>query len=885
MRYAGLCNKLRISGDESVIRAALIRDASEGRARKLKRYHQLSLYNLMDAEAGMRTFPMSKLLLGTIALATLPAYAHYHSRLRNTNSWVQVQHSASTKANTSSSRASAASESRQTIKIAGLQQQVKIIRDTWGVPHIYAQNEHDLFFAQGFATAQDRIFQMELWKRAGQGTLSEVLGPAFLQRDIGARLLKYRGDMASEFASYASDAKQIIEAFTEGINAYISSIGKPGGPALPIEFKYSGFLPTLWTPQDCLTRMAGFPMTRNAAAELAHAELVKMLGAKKASRFYDFDPPVQLDPAPGLNLSGLSSALVRNFVGSDVGIQFPPGSGPSTTADEWNSENWGSNNWVVSGKLTETGRPILANDPHRTVDVVPSLRYLVHLVAPGWNVIGATEAGSPGVEGGHNERIGFGWTIFGMDQQDLYIEQTDPSNPLRYKTQSGWDQMRVEKETFHIKGRPDQQVDLKFTRHGPVLWEDAASHRALALRSVLAEPGAAGYLGSLTMDRVKDWQEFEEAVKRWKVPTHNIVYADVNGNIGEHSVGLEPVRKNWTGLMPEPGEGRYEWENWIPTSELPHQLNPQRGFIVTANQKMIPENFPYKVGYEWTEPDRSERITELLTKQVEEKRKFTLEDMERIQGDVTPLPARTLVQLLRQTAGDAHDAATQMLLQWNGAMTRESAAAALYELWLNELQNAVAHQLTMAAGGDPSAVGRIIGNMPADMIIRHLEHPESEVFGRQPEAARAQLMRDALQRAYIRLGQMEGPDPSKWAWGRIHPVVFHHSLESIPELKSLVDLGPLPRPGDGSTVNAASYRRGDSNFYQTGGPTWRQVLDVGAWDNSVMVNAPGESGEPGSPHYSDLLPLWDQGQYIPMLYSPEVVEAHAAQRTLLEPAK
>ena len=260
---------------------------------------------------------------------------------------------------------------------------------------------------------------------------------------------------------------------------------------------------------------------------------------------------------------------------------------------------------------------------------------------------------------------------------------------MRYKTESGWDQMRVVKETFHIKGQPDQQVDLKFTRHGPVLWEDAASHRALALRSVLAEPGAAGYLGCLTMDRVKNWQEFEEAVKRWKVPTHNIVYADVDGNIGEHSVGLEPLRRDRP--MPEPGD----LIRGAAGFQLNSQFNPERGFVVTANQKMIPANFPYKVGYEWAEPDRSGRITELLTKTVESKHKFSVGDMERIQSDVTPLPARALVHLLGEVSGDSHDAATQMLLQWDGAMTRESGAAALYELWLMDLQDAVVRRLSL----------------------------------------------------------------------------------------------------------------------------------------------------------------------------------------------
>ena len=780
------------------------------------------------------------------------------------------------------------SESASTHKLPGLEQPVTVIRDTWGVPHIYAQNQHDMFFAQGYATAQDRLFQMELWKRAGQGTLAEILGATFLQRDIGARLLRYRGDMAEEYASYAPDGKLILEAFTEGINAYIKSISAPGGPGLTPDFKAAGFAPEPWKPEDVLTRMAGFPMTRNAVAELAHAELVKMIGAKKASTLYDFNPAVELDPAPGLDLSGLSSSLVRNLVGSDVGISFPP---LKKVADnfpvEWNSENWGSNNWVVSGKLTQTGRPILSNDPHRTVNIVPSLRYIVHLVSPGWNVIGSTEAGSPGVQGGHNERVGFGWTIFGMDQQDLYVEALDPSDPLRYKTESGWDTMKVEKAAFHIKGEPDKVVDLKFTRHGPVLWEDAATHRALALRSVLSDPGTAGYLGCLTMDRVKNWNEFEEAVKVWKTPTHNIVYADVDGNIGEHSVGLEPVRKNWTGLMPEPGTGGYEWGNWIPTSELPHQYNPERGFIATANQKMIPENYPYKVGYEWTEPNRFNRITELLQQAVDQKHKLNVADMERIQNDVTPLPGRALVHLLGDVSGNSQDPATRMLLHWDGAATRDSAAAALYELWLNGLQEAVMHRMIAATGAaDPNAVVRIVGNGAVDLIIRHLEHPDIETFGNQPEVARKQIMLDTLQAAYTRLAEMEGSDPSKWSWGHIHSVVFHHPLETVPEMKSLVDLGPIPRPGDASTINATGgARRGDSVFYQTGGPTWRQILDVGAWDNSVMVNSPGESGVPGSAHYADLMPLWDQGKYIPMLYSRAAVEQHVSQRLVLEPAR
>ncbi|HEY6938776.1 MAG TPA: penicillin acylase family protein, partial [Terriglobales bacterium] len=289
---------------------------------------------------------------------------------------------------------SALSTVNGTLKLPGLQRPVTVLRDRWGVPHIYAESEHDLFFAQGFVTAQDRLFQMELWKRVGQGRLAEVLGPSYLQRDINARLLAYRGSMADEFASYAPDARQILEAFTEGINAEIRRRLAPGGPGLPLEFQLAGFKPEPWKPEDCLTRMAGFPMTRNSVAELLHAKLVTLIGAKKASELLGLDPPVVLDPAPGEDLSQLSPELLRNLQGSDSSMALVPElAADSRLLDEPATDKWASNNWVVSGKLTASGRPLLCNDPHRTVDKIPSLRYVVHLVAPGWDVIGATEPG------------------------------------------------------------------------------------------------------------------------------------------------------------------------------------------------------------------------------------------------------------------------------------------------------------------------------------------------------------------------------------------------------------------------------------------------------------------------------------------------------------
>ena len=519
--------------------------------------------------------------------------------------------------------------------VSGLQQPVTVLRDRWGIPHIYARNQHDLFFAQGFVVAQDRLFQMEMWKRAGQGRLAEVLGPAAVQRDINARLLRYRGEMNAEYESYSPDTEAILLAFTDGINAQIQLLTAKGGPGLPTEFQLAGFAPEKWKPDDCLNRMAAFSMTGNAFSELHHAELVAKLGVEKASAVLSLDPKVQLDPAPGVDFGGLNPSLLKNLVGSDARIEFPSGAAQ------------GSNNWTVSGRLTSTGKPMLANDPHRVM-ALPSLRYIVHLVAPGWDVIGASEPGLPGVAVGHNQHIAWGFTIFGLDQQDLYLEDLNPQDRLQYKTQNGWAHMRVAHESIAVKGKPAVQVDLKFTRHGPVLWEDGKS--ALVLRWVGTEPGTAGYLGSLAVDRARNWSEFEKAMKRWKVPSENIVYADTQGNIGEHSTGLVPRRKTWTGLLPVPGAGGYEWSGYVPNSDLPHSFNPPVGFVATANHRMIPENYPYNVGFEWDPGYRVHRIEEELSGIVDSQRKITLGDMEKLQNDVVSLPARQLLNLLSEAS-------------------------------------------------------------------------------------------------------------------------------------------------------------------------------------------------------------------------------------------
>ena len=746
-----------------------------------------------------------------------------------------------------------------TIYASGLEQPVKVLRDRWGVAHIYAQNQHDLFFAQGFVAAQDRLFQMELWKRSGQGRLAEVLGSAALPRDINARLLSYRGDMKAEYESYSPDTQSILEAFTAGINAYIESRVATAGPGLPLEFQLAGFKPEPWKPTDCLNRMAAFSMTGNAFAELDHAQAVQAVGVEAASVLFDFDPQVNLDPAPGSDFSGLSRKVLHNLIGSDTRIEFPQHPGE------------GSNNWTVSGKLTSTGKPLLANDPHRVI-AEPSLRYMIHLVAPGWDVIGAGEPGLPGVALGHNQNIAWGFTIFGLDQQDLYIEELDPADPSRYKTPDGWETMQIRKETFGVGGGKTVEVDLKFTRHGPVLWEDGK--RALALHWVGAEPGTAGYLGSLAVDRAQNWQEFEAAMPRWKVPSENIVYADRAGNIGEHSTGLAPLRKHSTGLLPVPGTSGDEWSGFVPNDKLPHRFNPSQGFIATANHKMIPDNDPYKIGYSWAPPYRFQRISQVL-QQAQSGNKLDVVAMQRLQSDVHSLPAVQLIVFLRAaTARQEPTAAAQMLLGWSGELDRDSAAAALYEVWLQ-----IVTRKTMKLAIPPAAQSMFEDWSPHQVIafLEGTNHMGINTLG----VTRDVMLRESLTEAWARMEELQGRDPAKWSWGLMHHVRFRHPLDQIPGAAALTDPLPVPRPGDEYSVNATGYP--DDSFDQTSGASYREILDLSDWDHSVAVNVPGQSGQPGSPHYSDLLPLWSEGKYFPLMYSREAIEKETTDTLELKP--
>jgi penicillin amidase len=719
------------------------------------------------------------------------------------------------------------------IAVEGLRAPVEVLRDRWGVPHIYATTSADLFFAQGYIAARDRLFQIDLWRRVGTGKLAQVLGPEAIARDRMARLFSYRGDWDAEWRSYAPDAREIVTAFVRGINAYIRSLGGKR----PLEFRIAGYDPGLWEPEDCAARVAGLVMMRNLTNEVRRAGDIKRFGLAAVEKYLPPDPPVRIHVPEGLDVGDIPPDVLGEFnlVAGDV--RFP-------------SEQ-GSNNWVVDGTLTATGKPLLASDPHRPVQI-PSLRKTVHLVGPGWNAMGAGEPALPGIALGHNERIGFGFTIVGIDQADLYVEKLNAANASEYLYRGAWRKVESVRQTVAVRGRgAPVDIELRYTLHGPIIHEDRARHRAYALRWVGSEPGTAGYLPALSVARAGNWREFEEAMVRYKVPSENMVYADTAGNIGWQPGGLAPIRRNWTGLVPVPGDtGMYEWSGFLPFEEMPRLFNPPAHLIATANHNILPPGYKHALGYEWALPYRVQRIREMLGAGG----RFTVADFERMQQDVVSVPARRLQAILKRwhpSPGSTHEAVVKRLLAWDAALTTDSVAATIYALWITRL---------------PAAVfGPALGaRTNLEMALKTLE-----------SAPNSKALSDSLDRTLAFLKETyPGVEMEGWKWGRIHELLLRHPLG----VKGF-SRGPVARPGDGNTVNATS-----GGILQTGGASYREILDLADWDRSVMTNVPGESGDPESPHYSDLLEDWAAGRYHPMPYSRKAVEAATVERLVLAPA-
>jgi len=482
----------------------------------------------------------------------------------------------------------------------------------------------------------------------------------------------------------------------------------------------------------------------------------------------------------------------------------------------------------VHGAHTATGKPLVANDPHREI-TNPSLRYIVHLNAPGWNVIGAGEPPFVGVAIGHNDRLAWGLTITGTDQHDVYVEEVNPANANEVRYNGAWEPLRVIREQVPVKGESPRTIELKFSRHGPIFHEDLKAHRAYALRSVMNEPGTAAYLGGLRLAQARDCRDFLEAALYWKAPTENLICGDVDGNISFQASALTPKRKNWSGRLPVPGTGKYEWEGF--RTDLPRLLNPAQGFIATANNNTNVPGYP-PVMFKTLNNVMFERVkrVEHVIKTTIANRKATVEDSKQLQHDNYSQRGALEVELFKGWTARAVDVekARGMVAAWDAMLQKDSAAAAIYLTW-REL---------------------------VDRGALESERPRQE---RQP------LVEAGLVKTIAELTKRQGMDWTAWRYGRMHTRDFPHPF--VPAF----DLPAVERSGGNGAVAAD-------------GASYREIMDVADWDRSVVTNVPGQSGQPESPFYGNLLPFWDKGEYFPLVYTRPAVDRSAAHKLSLRPA-
>jgi penicillin amidase len=775
---------------------------------------------------------------------------------------------------------------QEAISVPGLRAPAQIVVDQWGIAHIRAASVHDAFFLQGYNAARDRLWQIDLWRKRGLGLLSKSFGPSYVAQDRATRLLLYRGDMDKEWAAYGPQAKGYAEAFVEGVNAFVGEVRAGKRPA-PIEFKLTGSEPDLWKPED-VVRIRSHALTRNLDSEVARAQVACAAGLGADALRRKLEPAWTTKIPAGLDPCEVTPDVIRDYkLGtSDVAFSNPSAKTASESPEQVLADaaveaaSEGSNNWVVAASRTATGRPILANDPHRALGA-PSLRYIVGVEAPGLAFIGAGEPALPGVTLGHNDKIGFGITIFPTDQEDLYVYELNPADPHRYRYDGRWEPMTVLHDKVEVKGGPSQDVELDFTRHGPVLWIDPVKHRAFALRTVWTEPGTAAYFGSVAYLTASDWTGFKAALDHWGAASLNFVYADTGGNIGWIAEGKAPVRPNWDGLLPVPGDGRYEWKGFLSEDQLPSSFNPAKGWFATANALNLPEGYPYaarKVSFEWSDPTRLNRIGAVLSANA----KVSLADSMALQADDYSLTDRRAVALLfREAPGARADSAEiawalALLHAWDGHLDRQSAAAAIVEVWVTKYLGQAA-----VKAATPLAAQPFVGAGSPDAVLTWLEtHPDNAVQG----GVRDAILIPSLKAALAELAKRLGPDPSTWTWGKLHHATFVPAVGPLADPATLAQMtmGPLEAAGAASSPMAQTYRPGD--FGVIAGASVRMDLDVGRWDNSMVINTPGQSGDPFSPHYRDLFPLWSAGAFVPLLYSRDAVDRSAELVLNLSPA-
>lgn len=755
-------------------------------------------------------------------------------------------------------------------RVAGLSADIEIVDDPHGVPHIRARSIPDAFFGHGYVVARDRLFQIDLSHRRELGRLAEAFGADFAPHDAVARLFLYRGDIDAELAQVPENILACARAYVAGINARIDEV--MADPALlPLEYRILGVAPLKWDLRDMvLARGGGFGSVDD---EIRRARLAGMGLVELDAVVAPLRPAWDLRVPDGLDAAAVSRADlgVLRTGGLPFGSLVPTPEPPAPPAASERGEA-GSNAWTIAGSRTATGRPILANDPHLGIGGFGP-RHVAHLSAPGLDVIGGGAPGLPGIMQGHTDRFAFGRTNFHIDQEDLFVLELNPDDPELYRHEGGWRRFERVEVSIPAKDAAPHVATLRYAAQGPVISHDPARRRATALAAIELQPGASGAFAMIAINLARDWDDLRTNAFRFHPSPTNFHYADVDGNHGWQVIGFVPVRRQGDGLMPVPGDGRYDWTGMRNFEALPNSYNPAKGWFASANQNNLPDGWPRDriPAFSFRDPYRYERIADVLSAQP----RHRLADSVALIHDTLSTPARQFVALLPARGSAEAEPALAMLRGWNGRLDADSAPAALYQILWRELGN------RMLAAIVPERARELVDGIAPSVLLGLLASPDARL-GADPAAARDALFDAALVTAWTQAREALGPDPATWRWGTLHRVNIRHPLYRIPAIAAAFP--PIEGEGSGGdsyTVMARWVRGG--GWSVSGGASYLQVIDVGAWDNSLMLNLPGNSNDPRSPHYRDLYAPWIAGEMQPMLFSRAAVDARAIGRTILRP--
>ncbi len=752
------------------------------------------------------------------------------------------------------------------LRVAGLSARVEVRRDARGVPHLRAQSLEDLCFAQGYVTAQDRLWQMDLARRLAEGDLSEVFGERTLRIDIENRTLGFRQVAERAVAEMDSDSARMLSAYARGVNAFIATHEEQ----LPIEFAVLGYQPRPWQPVDSLgaalnmAKVLSTTWPTDLVREQIRAKVPADLYADLFPDHSPYDHPVaELPPAPapGKSQPGNESSLDPLLLDPVLEALSEP--------EEYSWAGLGSNNWVVSGAHTESGKPLLANDPHLGHSI-PSVWYMIHLKAPGLDVSGVSLPGLPLVIIGHNERIAWGMTNTGPDVQDLYVESFNFRDSNKYLHNAEWVPAEVREEVIKVRKQSDYHFVVKVTRHGPIISHDG--DRDLALRWTALEPHALTY-PFLKINQAGNWQEFTDALRGFSGPMQNFVYADVDGNIGYYAAGWVPMRKQGDGTVPVQGStDDFDWMGYIPFEDLPHAYNPASGMIATANSRVVPDTYPYLITRRWEAPYRTARIFQLL----ESGSRFTVADMLRVQMDIYAMEDGWLAKRL-VAAGANHPASTpdaqyalSVLKSWDGEARADSAATLVCEVTRPAL---LARLLRPKLAEDLSAYhwamsSIFLENVFDNSLSRWLPPGDADF-----DTTLIKSLEDGVARIP---DLVHSRNHEAWKWGDTIPLTFRHPLSGgIPIFGRYLNVGPFPQRGTLTTVKATTPAMG---------PSMRMIVDFSNFENSVQNLTLGESGQILSAYYKDQFEAWYNGHSFPMLFGDAAVEQGMVHKLVLEPA-